>query len=463
MFNSRAHTAASFCAPRRSIGCAGKKLFLNGRLLCLAVLCLCRFFPSAAAAAETEEGKPELQSVADIGVVEVDEDLFFSITVEQRLQVKGFSLILSGPIRLRVRDQAPGDSGAIRLQDWDEPSDFARIIPKISYTHEFGEGRIDFLAGALNNISIGTGAVLTHYFNTTDMDAYNGGLNLSGSYRGNGLDFLLNNLVSPSVLVGRMYAAPAGWFTEADWAERIYIGGTFGADVNAPMRAYEHTTRILSVAGGEIGAAAVHTERVRLDPVLSLMAMDGDLGVHVSALLRWTVSPSRGLDLSIRGEYRYAGSDYHPGVFNLFYDFNRFHYRLPNSPPNSTLADQQSYGESLRPGHGLAVDLAFHWRSRFEVGASYDREGTARRHWIMFYTAIAPKEGYRLSAFFAGQDITGGAGLFGKNSIFGIEARGRIWRPLDFFLYFTRRWRDIENSTSPADEFGGGFGAGVSY
>lgn len=410
-------------------------------------------------------GEASFQSSAEFGVVAIDEDIFVSLRAEQRVAVRGFSLVLSGPIRLRIADRSPDDSGALRHQDWDEPSDFARIVPKLAFEHSFEEGFIDIWAGALNGVTVGMGTCAAKYFNSADMDHYQGGLFLRSDFRDNGLEIVLNNFVEPEVLIGRIYAVPISWFVKDDWARKLEIGFSFGLDFQAPLRAYEHDTGIVSVMGGELAWRALDNDSFTVTPSVSVMAMDGDIGVHLGLLTRWAFLPAKGMGVSLRGEYRYSGSDYLPAVFNPFYDFNRFHYPASSDSPSSmTLKDHLAYGEKRAPSHGFMAELTFDWRGKLLLGARYDSEGGGRSHWVMFHAEVTPLTGYHLRGFFAGQDLNGGArGLFGADSIFGLDVRGRVWGPLDLFCYFSRMWRDIQNSGGTADEFGGGVGASISY
>jgi hypothetical protein len=409
-------------------------------------------------------GEARFQSSAEFGVAAIDEDIFVSLRAEQRVSIRGFSLVLSGPIRLRIADRSPEDSGVLRHQDWDEPSDFARIIPKAAFKHSFEDGFVDIWAGALNGVTVGMGTCAAQYFNSADMDRYQGGIFWRSDFRDNGLEVVLNNFVAPEVLIGRIYAAPISWFVKEDWARTLEIGFLFGLDFKAPLRAYEHDTGIVSVFGGELAWRAVDNDLFTVKPDVSVMAMAGDVGVHLGLLTRWVFLPSKGMGVSLHGEYRYSGSDYHPAVFNPFYDFNRFHYPVSDSPSSMTLKDHLSYGRDKEASHGFMADFTFDWRDKLLIGARYDSEGGGRSHWVMFHVEVTPLSGYHLRGFFAGQDLNGGRkGLFGANSIFGLEARGRIWGPLDLYCYFSRMWRDIENSNKTADEFGGGFGASVSY
>ena len=403
------------------------------------------------------------QTTADVGVAVVDEDVFISTRVDQQIAVGGFTGVLSAPMRLRVADRPPDDDGVLREQDWDSPSDFARIVPRLSFERVFSEGFVDLYAGSLNAVSIGGGELVSRYFNSLDMDRYQGGVLLRGAFRGNGAELMLDNVVSPSIVAGRLFAAPLAWFLRTPWAQRVEVGYTFGVDFRAPIRAVESGTRTISVMGGELAWRAVDRERITLRTNVLLAAMDGDLGVQAGAKLRWVFNRNRGFGIALSGAYRFSGSDYNPSIYNPFYDFNRYHFPAAGAPPNSTLADYLSLGEPARSAHGAVADIAFEWEERLEIGARYERTGGHRPHWVTFFLSVSPLEGYHLRGFYAGQDLNGGTELFSANALFGLEGRGRVWGPIDLFVFFSRIWRDIPNRTESADDIGGGIGVAFSY
>ena len=403
------------------------------------------------------------QTTADVGVALMDDDVFVSTRLDQQMDIGGFSAVLSAPIRLRVADRPPSDDGVLRKQDWDTPSDFARIVPKLSFSRELSDGYVELYAGALNGVTVGTGELAEQYFNSIDMDQYKGGFLARGDYRGNGGAVVLDNVVNPALLFGRVYLAPLTWFIHEEWAKQLEIGYTAGIDFRAPLRAYESGTRVLSVMGGEVAWRAVDRDTLEVRPGLMLAAMDGDLGVHVGLKLRWVAVPDKGIGFSLSGMYRYAGSDYLPSLFNPFYDFNRYHYPVPGEPEGTTLADYLSYGAPAAATHGFSADFSFEWKDRVELGARYDRTGAERVHWVMFFLSVSPISGYHLRGFYAGQDLAGGGGLFDGDGVFGLEGRGRVWGPMDLFVFFSRIRRDIPNRITTADEAGGGFGVAFTY
>jgi hypothetical protein len=413
--------------------------------------------------ASSSHDKPTFYSAADTGFGFVDEDGFVLIFVEQGFKWEGLEINLSGPFRLRVIDRSPTDDGVLREQDWDEASDFMRILRTVSFVREWNEWAIEFQLGEQNNLKIGHGALVDAYFNSTQIDMYQGGVFLKGSWTGNGLEFMMNNVIVPEILLGRVFVAPLSWFLKGKWATRLEIGYTLGADISAPYRTQGTGKTSIPVTGGDISFRVIDKKWLVLTPYTELMAMDGDLGVHIGLTGSFEASESKGIYLHLRGEYRYVGPDYHPAVFNPFYEYNKWYYDLGAPGQIPTFADHLANPDDLPARHGGMVEAALEWTDGLRFGARYDTEGINRRHWVMFRLDVFPWHGYGLSAFYAGQDLLGGTDLFSYDSLIGISARGRIWGPLSLFAEFTRRWRHIKDSPRMANEIGGGIGVSISY
>jgi hypothetical protein len=418
---------------------------------------------TAARAAEVQDDGPSFQTSIDVGFGMVDEDGFFLVLLEQGFRGWGLELVLSGPLRFRAVDRDPQDDGVLREQDWDEPSDFARIPRRVSFNTQWNDGQLDLSFGELNGVGIGHGSVVDAYYNSTDMDHYQGGLLTTGEHAGNGLELMIENVVQPEVLVGRAFIAPLGWFLSGDWPRRLELGFTLGADIAVPRRILATEPTTVPVAGGDISLKVVDADWVAIAPYVDLMTMDGEPGVHAGLATVWTLSSAKEIELHARGEYRFSGSDYHPALFNPFYEHNRRHYGIDQtSGERQTFADHLKYSEQ-QEAHGLMVDVALDAGGKVRVGARYDREGHDRPHWVLFRIDLTPWEPLALAALYAGQDLEGGSELFAWSSLMAAAIHAKIWGPLRAFAEFTRRWRRVGDEMPLANETGAGVGILFTY
>jgi hypothetical protein len=410
-----------------------------------AVLLLLALGPGGIRPADAGDG-PRFHTLARAGFGTAGEDGFVLLLAEQGLAWSGFELTLAGPFRLRVVDRDPQDDGVLREQDWDEPSDFARIVPRIGFLRSWPDGAVRVDLGELKGVGLGHGTVFDHYYNGTDMDRYQGGLLLDAGHRGTGLEFLIEDVVSPDVLGGRARLAPIAWFTESRAARILELGFTAAADLSVPrnLPVAGGTTveeRAIPVIGGDLAVRAVDGERVLLQPYLAVNGMDGEAGLHAGLGASLRLAPGREIWLHARGEYRYLGSDYHPVLFNPFHEHDRLAFsRDPETGDPRSLADHLAEAEDP-VSHGGMANLALDWEQTVRVEVRYDGEGANRPHWILARVDVRPSEALTIGGLYAGRDPRGGVEVFSRDSLIGLAVSGRIAGPLQVYTEFSRRYR----------------------
>jgi hypothetical protein len=405
----------------------------------------------------------ELHSSADVGMGSLDEDGFVLVLLEQGLSYGGFHLVLSGPLRFRVIDAAPEDDGALREQDWDEPSDFARIARRVAFEKELDDGIVDVYLGELNDVGIGHGAAVDHYFNSVDMDHYQGGARLDVGYAGNGIEFIMDDVVAPELLVGRARIAPFAWFLDGDWPRRLELGFALGSDIAAPRRVMAATDTAIVFGGGDVSLRVLDFEAFSLTPYVDIMGMDGDAGVHAGLAAAITFSKKNEIVLSARGEYRRLGSDYHPALLNPFYEHSRrFYSRDPAEGGVNTFADHLANPETADPeSNGWMADALFSVGKAFSIEARFDSEGVDRPHWLLVELALAPNDRFDLRTMYAGRDPDGAASVFSADALVGLGTRVHIWKPFSAFAEFSRRFRRVGDEMPYANE--SAFGVGIFF
>jgi len=402
----------------------------------------------------------------DTGIGGVDEDLFVLLLAEQGFRLRHLTLSLSGPFRLRVLDNAPDDARVLREQDFDEPSDWARILRAVDYRREWEDAVALIHLGELNDVQIGHGTVVSHYFNSMDMDHYQGGALLSVDVRGNGLEFFMQDVVAPAIIGGRAHVAPFSFFSQSPWGRRFQVALSLLTDTGVPHRTMVDGRRFILIAGGDAGLLLVDQQRFSLEARVDVLGCDGSAGVHGGLAAGATLSQERELTLQVSGEYRYAGEDYYPALINPFYDRNRRSFsRDPVTGLRNTFAEHlANTAIEGSDSHGFAVDLSLQMADRFRIGARYDFQSDHRPHWLLFKMELAPVQRFSLRAFFAGQDIAGGAGIFSSESLVGLSLHVELIGPLRAFTEVVRRHRRVgDGPARTANEISGGVGLVFSY
>jgi len=221
-------------------GRLSKDAAIRSRLAIFAGLLASIAIPRAIAAQETQQF---VSGEVDFG--QLDEDAYVTPRVDYGLRVwkddprcvdpacdVAFDMLLSAPVRLRVIDAQPADAGVLREEDWDEPSDYARIVRHVEYGNP--NGPLHARLGELGPLVIGHGSIMNSYFNVVTPDVYEAGLHLNANTRYGGLQLMLDDVLQPTVFGIRGYVRPWGQAAANPWT-RLSIGVSAVA-TSAPRR-----------------------------------------------------------------------------------------------------------------------------------------------------------------------------------------------------------------------------------
>lgn len=420
----------------------------------------------AATDASSSKNKATFYTSADTGIAVVDEDLFIPLLMEQGFAYKAVDLAISGPFRFRVHDNSPQDTGTLRAQDWDTASDWARILRKFHFSKHLTRGELDAFLGELNGVHMGHQNLVSHYFNSVDMDHYQGGLDFNIDIDGNGFELLINDVIRPTIFAGRVHLAPMGWFSDHPLANRLQVGFHLFVDSGVPSRTMNTQDTHLVAAGGDVGFSVVQNEKVELTPYIVVAGMDGDAGFHAGATLRAAFSPKKQVGLRLQSEYRYAGEDYYPALVNPFYDHNRrFFTTDPATDTTNTFTDHlANTSMNTSSAHGFMVDVELQLTKGFRLGTRYDFQAQNRPHWLFFRLEITASEKSSFRALYGGQDTSGGKNIFSFDSLMGLAYQHQIVGPLRTFTEFTRKYRRLnDDTTSIENEYIFGLGLLFAY
>lgn len=440
--------------------------FTFSRLYALLFVAIAAALPLQAAKHEQSQLDKAFFTSCDIGLNIIDEDLFFLALLEQGFSFGGFELSLLGPLRLRIIDNTPEENRVLRNQDWDESSDYARIVRHIRYAKTWDNNRVDVYMGELNGVHMGHGELVSHYFNSTDMDHYQGGLLGYFSIDGNGLELMATNVIKPDIFSARVHLSPISWFSSHPWATRLELGGSLFIDNGVPSRTLHLENNNIVAGGGDLSVAIVNSSTINITPYLAINAMDGDAGIHVGARTEIQLSRAKQTKISLQSEYRRVGADYYPALANPFYDHNRrfFTQDETTNTPN-TFADHLANPSSKNSvANSFMLELEILMGEQFRAGIRYDYQSQQRPHWVLAKVELVPTKNISIRAFFAGQDIEGGKQIWSKDALIGLSYHHQIVGPLRAFTEFSRRFRRIDDdTTSFANEFSAAGGIVFSY
>ena len=397
----------------------------------------------------------------------VGEDMFLHLVLSTVIAGDEWAVAPRLPIRFRLVDNSPKTRWILREEDWDEVSDFARLLAFFQWGHV---GDPFYLrVGELPGVSVGHGTIVNRYYNTIDIDHYQGGLYTHLDLDVAGGEALLDNLFDPEVAVARGFMRPLQ-LVDADlpyFARNMKIGVTLGADFRAPTRVATHplTQAILAdddfhaividrsivpLMGADLEVPVWSSPHFDMVPYVDINSVDANsVGVHFGSF--FNVRFDTLTEWRTRLEYRYSGSGYDPDYVSPFYEIHRLRYRNDETKLAWLRAGWDGgrhgfYGESeLRLIGTMRLTMVFS-RDQGPPGEPADTDLALR----LRFPQIGP---VGLTFFFARMDFDGiDDFLDPTNTVFAVSARYNV---LDLFYVQARVVNEwwLKHSTSGATGF----------
>lgn len=161
------------------------------------------------------------------------------INYTRELAGKELSLSFALPIRLEILDTRPdkrfANAGSIRKEDWDEVSDFARVISYINYGGKEEHVYLDI--NQFKASSIGHGTVLKRYNPNLNLNSRRVGFQFDAFGDYGGFETYLNDVTGPNVMGALAFIKPLSLINRNNYFLRSFsIGATVAADIDAPLR-----------------------------------------------------------------------------------------------------------------------------------------------------------------------------------------------------------------------------------
>ena len=152
--------------------------------------------PEETPTAKASEEEKKFTALLDtrLGFGGLDEDFYMSLNIGAAFQWWKLGIGVQAPLRFRVIDRAPKQDEVFRKEDWDEPSDWTRIVRYISWgaPGDWIYGKI----GVLNGVTLGNGTLVDRYYNTIDADHFQTGVQFELNMEEGGTALFLDNLFS---------------------------------------------------------------------------------------------------------------------------------------------------------------------------------------------------------------------------------------------------------------------------
>jgi len=317
---------------------------------------------------------PGGRASAQLGFATINDDLFLELSIGAVFTPGKWRIAPRLPMRLRLVDAEPHTDAIIREEDWDEVSDWARVLAFIQYG-ALGDPLI-LRYGELTGVSLGHGSIANRYFNTIDIDHYQGGIYFYGDLGIVGGEAILDDVFGPELLVARGFVRPFDPFDKLPLPLRGFkVGVTVGADFAAPTEVdvgedglfatpenepIVLAERVLPMFGLDIEVPVMSTPHLDIVPYADIVSLEMEaFGLHIGSMFNARFSTKSSLRL--RAEYRFIGEDHVPGYVSPFYEIERYSW-LGGKPKLGQVDDYYADEGLGEPHHGFHIetDLKIH-------------------------------------------------------------------------------------------------------
>jgi len=417
----------------------------------------------------------------------IGEDHFLTLDLYNQTRVGPVSFGVWVPLRFRVWDQGE-DDGLMREEDWDEVSDYARLLRFVELVLGGETWRFRGRVGALEGESIGHGTIVGGYYNSLDRDHYQAGIALAAAIRYGGVEVMLDNLLAPEIVGARIHVRPAAFFTDNFWANRFVAGLSFAVDGRAPValqtrgtppdlepvvddtNSFAYTgTDALSVLGLDLEYTVIQNKLIDLVPYLDLNFMFDEgagAGLHLGTFFNIRIPTPLGPALLTRLEYRLVGDGYAPRYFDALYEVQRVQYDPSTvvDPATGVPLTKLGWLRTAEAGpHGWLGELYFDFAGWVRVGGTYeDYQGPDNS--ALTLSLLLPKlPVVQLGAYYSRRGFDSLSEAFDRDGAFLVAyARAKVFGPLYLSVAYSRTWHVQEDGTYRA-EGDYSFGAGVAF
>jgi hypothetical protein len=400
-----------------------------------------------------------------------DEDYFLQVSPRFDLNLGPVGLGLQVPLNLRVWDRDPQNdddiAGIIRPEDWDEFSDYLKVIRYLRYGYK-NSGLVYARVGEIA-ADLGHGTIMGRYMNNIDIDTFRLGSQLDVYTDYGGVETVVSDYGafagSPaSRLVGvRAYVKPYAFVGDPEsWLNMFSVGLTMATDLNAPRRLdgafgldednnlEVATEAAQTVYGFDIEARVLDTELIQITPYMDTnFISNAGWGWHLGTAFQFRLPFVFDIVLPARLEYRRFSSDYIPTYFSSFYEIERYAF----VPAGGAAPPKAAYVRSLGGGDGLNGiygDAAFNFGGFVQIGALYEdySDGDIGGNFAAFLSVPA-LEAIQFKAYYTRTDVDGITDLFAldNKSLLIAEARFEIFMYTYQVGRFSRRW--VPNPSAP--------------
>jgi hypothetical protein len=436
---------------------------------------------------------------------QINEDYFVTVDLYNSFSFGPVTLGVWVPLRMRVIDEDPDNDGIFRKEDWDEISDWTRLLRFVEVNLGGKDWRFRGRFGQLDGESIGHGTILAGYYNVVDRNHYQAGLALSGAIKYGGVEFMLDNIVDPEIFGFRFHVRPTSFFTDNKWANRFAMGFSFIADAKAPEAIAREpipgaafigqviggnvvakndrpvvdsennyvfaSTTMLPVIGLDIEYTLIQSKMIDLVPYMDLnFIADEETGVGFHMGVFFNMRLPLSIKLLSRLEYRWVGDGYAPRYIDSTYEAQRrlFSSTDANGNPTTNPLTKLAWLRSADKGqNGWLGELYFDFAGWVRVGGTYEDYTGPDNASLTLSLLVPALKVIQVGAYYSNRGFNSITEAFDLETAIAVAyVRYKAYGPLYITAQWTRTWQIDANDADryeAQDDFSVGLGVGFSY
>jgi hypothetical protein len=418
---------------------------------------------------------------------QLGEDIFATLNLRLNFDRDNWGVGFNVPVRLRLVDLEPknkGDiGGIIRKEDWDEFSDFFKVIRYAYVGQRDKKGPFYIRIGELSGLTMGHGTIVHRYTNGLDVNTFRMGANVAVNLGAFGSEIAVGDvgrIDDPLLAAARFTVRPLELLLGDGliW-DRLVFGVSVVTDPAAPYDiklpvldadgqvtspAEASSQKSFYVLGADLGLEILRNKYLSIEPYVDMNKMsvvsDG-WGFHAGVL--WGVNIPVVVDnliVDLKTEYRRVSGDYVGPYFDTVYEIERLtSLASPNNPTPKLrlLADGGGEGRN-----GVFFDITAGLPSFVFVGGEYvDYDGGEDDGTLRLSINVPALEFLELSAFYYRVNIKGLDDLIqlDDRSALVAEAKIPIYAVFTLNARFLRIWeRNAQGEPESVDDWTIGLG-----
>ncbi|MEE2901747.1 MAG: hypothetical protein VYC39_05425 [Myxococcota bacterium] len=417
---------------------------------------------------------------------QLGEDIFATLNLRLNFDRDNWGLGFNVPVRFRLYDADPenqGDiGGLIRKEDWDELSDFFKVIRYAYIGQRDKKGPYYVRVGELSSLTLGHGTIVNRYTNGLDIDTFRMGANVAVNIGAFGGEIAVGDaarLEDPIIAAARFTVRPLELILGdgAIW-DRLVMGFSLVSDPRAPYEvkpaeldadgeivtpAAASADRSLYVTGVDVGLEVLRSKYLSIEPYMDfnvLNVVENGWGFHAGVLWRANLPVVvDNLIVDMRTEYRRVANDYVGPYFDTAYEIERLSSLSSDSatPKLRLLAEDPGSARN-----GIFFDVTAGLPNFIFVGGEYiDYDGGENDGILRLTINVPALEFIQLNGFYYRVNVEGLSDLvvLDERSALIAEAKIPLYAIFTLNARFLRVWdRNADGQPQPVDDWNIGIG-----